>query len=641
MPKIDLVGFVKDILSSPFRRYLKYYDVALALAIIALAAISLWVAYLLRFEFDIPPEHYYNLLHVIALACVVKPLAFFGLGGDKSNWRYVDYHDLEIIALACLLSSFALLVAGFLTPWLYIPRGVIVIDCAISIFLVFQVRLSARLVREALLPKIRARRTGASQDRLSIVLVGAGDAGESLLNEIKRNVRLNYDVMAIFDDDPAKKGTYIHGSKVVGRVSLIPDFLRGVAIDMAIVAIPSANKYQMQAIFDVLRPLNIPVKTVPPLYELSPGGSLIGSLRDLNISDFLGRDEITVNTDEIKALIRDKVVLVTGAGGSIGSEICLQVLGYDPARLVMIDKSENLLFHLNRKLLSLESDGRPIRVFPELCDLRDFAALKRTMVKHSPQLVLHAAAHKHVFLQELNPVECFFNNVGGIRNIVRLSHEFGVLRFVLISTDKAINPTSVMGASKRICEMYCGAYSHLSKTVFMAVRFGNVIGSEGSVIPIFIDQINKGGPVTVTHPDVERYFMTIPEAVTLVLQAAAIGDRGQVLMLDMGSPIKIVDLARQLITLAGKTEEEISIKFVGLKPGEKLFEELNYGAEMCIPTEHNKITIWKSSVGKNHDIIEKVDSCLAKSDWSPDGSDIRSVMRELVPEYRPSDWQSS
>jgi FlaA1/EpsC-like NDP-sugar epimerase len=641
MPQIDFIGFVRDILNSPLRRYLQYYNAVLALAIAVLGGFSLWLAYIIRFEFDIPPEHFYNLLHVMGLACVVKPFAFFALGGHRANWRYVDHYDLEIIFLSCLISSLVLLLAGFFSSWLYIPRGVIIIDLAISTLIVYQVRIAARIAREVLLPRIRARQHRRSQDPLSVIVVGAGDAGESLLNEMKRNLRLNYDVKAIFDDDPSKRGFYVHGIKVVGRVQEIPEFVRESTIDLVIVAIPSANKNQMLRIYNILKPLEIPIKTVPYLYELPATGSLIGSLRDLNISDFLGRDEITVNTDEIKALIRDKVVLVTGAGGSIGSEICLQVLGYDPARLVMVDKSENLLFHLNRKLLSLESDGRPTRVYPELCDLRDFASLKRAMEKHSPQLVLHAAAHKHVFLQELNPVECFFNNVGGIRNIVRLSHEFGVLRFVLISTDKAINPTSVMGASKRICEMYCGSYSYISKTVFMAVRFGNVIGSEGSVIPIFIDQINKGGPVTVTHPDVERYFMTIPEAVTLVLQAAAIGSPGQVLMLEMGSPIKIVDLARQLIALAGKTEEDIPIRFIGLKPGEKLFEELNYSAEMCIPTEHKKITIWKSPAEKSRDIIQKVDSCLEKSDWSPDGSEIRAVMRELVPEYRPADWQSS
>lgn len=640
MRKLGLDFLARFIRDSPFRRRYLRYNFVLALTIAILAGFSLWLSYNLRFEFQIPEEHSFNLLIVIALACVVKPILFFAFGAHKSNWRYVDVYDIEIVALSCLASSGALLVPSFFSTWLYIPRGVLFIDFVIFLILACQVRIIGRLMRETLLPLVWPGSNQGVQEAPATIIIGTGDATEALLREIRRSKTSNYDVKAIFDVDDRKNYTLIHGVRVVGKIWKIKEFVKTTRVDLAIVAIPSADKQVMQHILSLLKVLNIRIKTLPYLYDIGSGESVLLSLRDLNIIDILGREEVIVNTSQIAILIRDKVVLVTGAAGSIGSEICRQVLNYNPKKLVILDKSENLLFHLNRNLSSIAEDVKTSQVCPELCDLRDYASLKRVMVRHVPGLVLHAAAHKHVFLQELNPLECFHNNVGGMRNIVRLSDELGVESFVLISTDKAVNPSSVMGASKRICEIYCQAYSFFSNTSFMAVRFGNVLGSEGSVIPIFLEQINKGGPVTVTDPEVQRYFMTIPEAVTLVLQAAAIGAPGQIMMLDMGKPTKILDLARQLIWIAGKNEDEIPIEFIGLKPGEKLFEELSRSSETSIDTEHKKIHIWKSSVENPKETVEKIDQWLEKCDRLSDETEVRLTINGIVPEYKPLDWES-
>ncbi|MEI7451112.1 MAG: nucleoside-diphosphate sugar epimerase/dehydratase [Desulfomonile sp.] len=640
MREIDLDSLVSTIMSSPSRRRYIKYDVLLALALVTLAGFSLWLSYNIRFEFQIPEEDFQNWLVVIGLVCVIKPILFFAVGAHKTNWRYVGFEDLEIVVLSCLISSAILIISGFFSTRLYIPRGVIIIDFAIFVPLACQLRIIGRVLRESLLPRMKEQYNTNHIEPLSTIIIGSGDPAEALLNEIKRNQRMQYDVKAIFDDGARKHGSYIHGKKIVGGTWEIAPFASTINVDLAIVAIPSADKHQMLKYHNILKPLGIRVKTLPHTNELPSSGSIIGSMRDLNIIDLLGRDEIIVNSDQIEELIRDKVVLITGAGGSIGSEICLQILRNNPKKLVILDKSENLLFHLHRKLLSVLEEGKESQVCVELCDLRDYTSLKRAMSKNVPGLVLHAAAHKHVFLQELNPIECFNNNVGGMRNIVQLSHELGVERFVLISSDKAVNPTGVMGATKRICEIYCQGYAAFSKTCFLAVRFGNVLGSEGSVIPIFLEQINTGGPVTVTHPEVKRYFMTIPEAVTLVLQASAIGTPGQIMMLDMGNPTKIVDLARQLIWIAGKTEDEISIEFTGLKHGEKLFEELRRTSETLIDTEHKKIHIWKSSIENPRETIQKIDHWLEKYTWLSDGAEIHSAIADIVPEYKPGEWES-
>jgi len=519
-----------------------------------------------------------------------------------------------------------------------IPRGVIIIDFLLNLVLTGGLRMSARFVRESVLI---TRRKGEGTETLKAVIIGAGDAGEMLIREINRNPKSGFTVQAVFDDDPAKKGRSIHGIRVLGTVEDVKSFTLRKPVDAAIIAIPSANRAQMNRINAVLKELNVSVKTLPPLHEIVAKSPALTQLRDIDITDLLGREEIRIDTEQVYELVHDKVVLVTGAGGSIGSELCRQIFQRSPKKLLLLERSENSLFHVHRKLAALEFRGRLPTLVPLLCDVTDRETLLHLLKKYRPHLVFHSAAHKHVTMQEANAHECFKNNVGGIRALVGACHEAGVDRFLLISTDKAVNPTCVMGATKRICEMYCVAYSRTSRTKFMSVRFGNVLASEGSVVPIFLEQIAAGGPVTVTHPDVKRYFMTIPESVTLVLQAAALGESGQIMILDMGDPIKIVTLARQLINLSGKSHDEVPIEFIGLKPGEKLFEELRCDNEVRIQTAHSKISIYNEDLDACEEVVEKVDRAVETILHGAHDIDVRRIVQEIVPEYQPMNAVSS
>jgi FlaA1/EpsC-like NDP-sugar epimerase len=490
-------------------------------------------------------------------------------------------------------------------------------------------RVSLRVLRE----KIRFILRQESGNISEAIVVGAGDAGEMLIREIARDTGLRFRVRALFDDDPKKQGLTIHGVKVIGGVEQIPFYVQDNHIELAIVAIPSANKAQMKRIHNFLKGLHIAVKTLPGLNEIIHGSAKLTQLRDINISDLLGREEIHIDSQQLKTLIAGKTVMVTGAGGSIGSELCRQILKRDPKMLILLERTENSLFHINRQLTEMV---REIPVIPVLCDVRDRLRVEEILGNYRPELVFHAAAHKHVPMQELNPGECFKNNVGGVQVLARACDKFGVSRFLLISTDKAVNPTSVMGSSKRVCEIYCQALGTLSNTKFLSVRFGNVLASEGSVVPIFLDQIARGGPITVTHPEMRRYFMTIPEAVTLVLQAAALGESGQIMVLEMGEPIKIVDLIQHLLQLVGKSADEIPIQYVGLRPGEKLSEELLAPYESSLETTHTNIKTFNSNGDHPAETIIKIELALEKVYAGMSEEDVRKMLKDLVPEYQPA-----
>lgn len=613
-------------------RYWVSHDRLLGIAIFIWGAFSITASYYIRFDFNVPDRQLLNISYIIMSVAVLKTAFFFLLGAHRANWRYVGVSEIKILLYVSLISSLLLFITASFFSKLSIPRGVVIIDFALFFLGASAIRLTGRIVRERIVQNYERHRNQLK----NAIIIGGGDAGEMLLREIRRNPASTYHVRAFFDDSRIKIGQHIHGVEIVGDVDSIPQYAASKNVEIALVAIPSANREQMNRIYNVLKPLAIPIKTLPPVLETVKGEKLTTRLRDINITDLLGREEIRVERDRINQLIRGKVVLVTGAGGSIGSEISRQVWNSNPGTLILLDKSENLLFHIHRKLDPDSNHSADSRIVPLLCDLRDRSVLEAAMSKYRPHVVLHAAAHKHVFMQELNPVECFRNNVGGIRNIAECSHKVGVDRFVLISTDKAVNPTSVMGATKRLCEMYCQAYSFKSPTSFFSVRFGNVLGSEGSVVPIFLEQINSGGPVTVTHPDVKRYFMTIPEAVALVLQATVIGKSGQILMLDMGEPIKILDLARQLIKIAGKTEEQIPIRFVGLKQGEKLFEKLSCDSECCTATEHPKVMLYTSEFKTDPDEFTSVtNSWVDKTNLNGSELNIRGIIKSLVKEYDP------
>jgi FlaA1/EpsC-like NDP-sugar epimerase len=568
-----------------------------------------------------------------SMVLAIKLVGVYVFRFHTLSWRHTGLRSIVRIILYAFSCAAAITLVDYLAPYFFIPRGVILIDANLTMVWAGIVLVGARIIRELILPRV----TTNSSNKMKTILIGAGDAGDLVLREITRNPNSGYEVKAIFDDNPNKKGYMIQGIRVHGVVDDIKEYVKTNAVDMILIAIPSANRRQMTVIYDKVRDLKISLKTLPSLLEMVNESRPLIRFRDINIQDLLGREEIKIRYRDIDSIITDKVVLVTGAGGSIGSEISRQVLNRRPKALLLLERSENLLFHIHRKLAPKIENHDEIKLFPLLMDCKDYDSVREVFNKHKPDLVLHAAAHKHVPLQEENPLECFRNNIGGIQTMARVSHEFNAERFLLISTDKAVKPVNVMGASKRVCELYCQAYGSISSTQFMAVRFGNVLGSEGSVVPIFLEQIEKGGPITVTHSEVTRYFMSIPEAVALVLQAAAIGNSGQLMMLDMGDPVRIMDLARQLILLSGKTEHEVGVEITGLRLGEKLSEELSCDWETCLPTDHKKIRIFRQTIDDPQQIVKLIDFWVAAA-FKPNNGlfDPLAALKSIVPEYRPA-----
>jgi len=611
------------------RRYV-HFNYWLFAIILALSGISFWYSYEFRFDFQVPFSFSRQRLLLLPYVAFLKVFVFYLLRGHSTNWRYVGLSDIPTLLLQGLICGAALFLLPLIREYLRIPRGVILIDFFTSVVLIGGARISMRLLRE------RTRLYvgwGETDSKRKAVVVGAGDAGEMILREIIRNPGTGFEVEAIFDDDPNKQRLTIHGIKVKGGVEDIPAYLQANPIHLVIVAIPSANNIQMKRNYNTLKNLNVAVKTLPSLVEIMGDSSTLTQLRDITVSDLLGREEVRIDTEQVQNLIADKVVVVTGAGGSIGSELCRQILKRRPKSLILVERAENSLFFIHRQLTEFAPDGV---VVPLLCDVRDRTRVYYEFGKFRPDLVFHAAAYKHVPMQELNAVECFKNNVEGVQTLAGASDQFGVSRFLLISTDKAVNPISVMGATKRVCEIYCQAFGRVSRTRFLSVRFGNVLASEGSVVPIFMDQIARGGPVTITHPEMRRYFMTIPEAVTLVLQATALGESGQIMVLNMGDPIKIVDLVHQLFQLVGKQEGQIPIEFIGLRPGEKIFEELCQDSEICLETSHAKIKIFNQSDDSGFKVIAKIDHAVDVVRSHNDELEVRRILKEIVPEYNPA-----
>jgi FlaA1/EpsC-like NDP-sugar epimerase len=599
-----------------------------------LSAASFWLSFELRFDFHVPQPYADYQLFLPLLVALLKTFVFVLLGGHTSSWRYAGIRDAERLLLHNLLCTGILWGLCFADGFSMVRRGSILIDFLMSSLLIGGFQLGLRLFRERFLITTHF---DSSSRRKRAIIFGAGDGGEMIAREVLRNQDSGLKIKAFFDDDPAKHGITVHGIPVKGGLERAPHYVEENNIDMAIVAIPSANNDQMRRIHEKLRALQISIKTLPPLVEIIRGAPSITQLRDINIADLLGRKEVRIDNEQVAGMIYGNVVLVTGAGGSIGSELCRQILQRGPAKLLLVERSENSLFHLHRHLMQLSGSTSLV---PILCDITDEQRVFEEFRYHRPDLVFHAAAHKHVPLQELHPAECFRNNVGGTRSVARASSAHGVKLFVMISTDKAVNPTSVMGATKRACEILCQAFAHESETKFVSVRFGNVLGSDGSVVPIFLEQIARGGPITVTHPEMRRYFMTIPEAVTLVLQAAAIGQSGQVLVLDMGHPIKIVDLAHQLIQLVDRSPSEIPIEYVGTRPGEKLFEELSCNGEACSQTSHNSIWIFDENGYRGRRDVEAIECALREVCEKSDISTTRKFLMQIVPEYAPENYCS-
>lgn len=612
-------------------RYVRFNHLLFA-SVFFLSGASFWLSYEFRFDFAVPPSFNAERLLLLPYVTVFKIVLFYMLRMHSTNWRYVGLSDLPRLLGHSLMGSGALVLVRVFSNSLIVPKGVILIDFFLSLVLIGGGRIGIRFLREHTRAII-----GKSESIVEkqAVIVGSGDSGEMIAREIVRNPRSGLRVNAFFDDDKGKKGLSIHGITVQGGMEDVPDYVEQHAIEMAIIAIPSANSAQMKRIYNIMKNLNISVKTLPAMHEIIEGSEKLQQLRDINITDLLGREEIQIDSDQLRSLICDRIVVVTGAGGSIGGELSRQILKRNPKCLVLIERSENSLFHIHRQLSEMAGRSNAESIIPLLCDVRDETRVNCEFEQIKPQVVFHAGAHKHVPMQELNPVECFNNNVGGMRTLSRASHEFGVSTFLLISTDKAVKPRSVMGASKRICEIYGQAMSRTSNTQFMSVRFGNVLASEGSVVPLFLNQIAKGGPVTITHPEMRRYFMTIPEAVTLVLQAAALGKSGQILVLEMGDPIKICDMVTQLVHLVGKDPRDIPVEFIGLRPGEKLQEQVYSSEEILTPTGHKKIKAFDVSKGNPEEIIAEIDEAIAFVDGCTDQVEVRRILKRLVPEYNP------
>lgn len=540
---------------------------------------------LLRFDGQVPSSH------LTFSASLVVPLTLFYLSFFylfrlyKHLWHYASINELLSIFLAVSSSSFFFFLISMVFPMAFFPRSVILIGWIFLLFFVGGSRLLLRIYRQ----NYNGLKYKREMDRKRVLIIGAGDAGVLVLKELKKHRELKYQTIGFIDDDTEKKGLEIHGVRILGTSQEMSSIIQDHSIDTVIITIPSASGQEVKRLMEIAKRAGVHVKILPGMYEIISDRVQVSQLRDVQVEDLLRRDPVKLIKEDICSYIYEKRVLITGGGGSIGSELCKQVTMFNPSSLIIFDINENNIFET---LETLETIFPPERIHAVVGSIQDQKRLRTVFSTYKPQVIFHAAAHKHVPLMEHNAEEAIKNNILGTQNVALLAHEFQVERFVLISTDKAVNPTNVMGASKRVAEMVVEMIDQTSKTCFLAVRFGNVLGSNGSVIPTFKRQIAKGGPVKVTHRDITRYFMTIPEAAQLVIQAGALGDGGEVFLLDMGDPVRIVDLAKDLIRLSGlEPEEDIEIEYIGLRPGEKLFEELLTLEEKTKETKHEKIFI--------------------------------------------------
>jgi len=592
---------------------------------------SLWLAYELRFDFAVEPGYQHERLFVLLWLIPVQ-LILLGLFHQlRTLLGYFSTPDLARMFQALTISS---VIAGIVWLWpgpgFAPPRGVIVLDFVLGLVGLTGVRLALRTLRESLSRSnngngLRKRRVG---------IIGAGDAGAVLAHELFLKPGYGLAPVAFFDDNQRKWHSRVHDIPVLGPPEKLLEINGRFGIEEVIIAMPSAPARRVGELVRMLRQARLPCKTVPSLDQLALGQVRVSQLRNVEVQDLLGRDHVELEIESIRQFLQDRVVLVTGAGGSIGSELCRQIATCRPRHLLLLDRSEPQSFQIEQELIA---SGHGQRIVPLVADILDLPRMRQIFASFHPQVVFHAAAHKHVPMMESQPCEAVKNNSLGTAQLADLALESSVDRFILISTDKAINPTSVMGATKRLAEMYVQALSasHSHQTKFMAVRFGNVLGSSGSVIPVFQRQIAEGGPVKVTHPEMKRYFMTIPEACLLVLQSAAQGTGGEIFVLDMGKPVKIVDLARQIIELNGlKPDEDIRIEFIGTRPGEKLFEELSHEGENFAPTTHPKICRFVSQPADLPQLRATLERFRASPhQLAPD--QIKLALRDAIPEYTP------
>ena len=603
---------------------------------------ALYAAHLIRFDFDVPPGFLASFYRILPYVLIAKIVCFYYFDLYRGMWRYTSIADL-INIIKAVSAGTLLIFCFFLLKYRFVgfSRAIFLIDWCLTILFISGFRLVVRIyfetagtgkswletLRSIIIP-LKRKMPGTR----NLLIIGAGDCGEKIFREIRDNARLQFNVVGFLDDNPAKVGMKIHGSPVLSGIGDIQTVARTVKAEEVLIAIPSASSQDIRRIVEICDKSGLKYKTIPGMGELINGKVTVSAIREVAYQDLLGREVIRLDEEKIGAHLKEKNVLVTGAGGSIGSELCRQICRFEPKKIILFERAESPLHAIE---LELKQSFKNIKVISILGDIQDRSQLEKAFKANRPHIVFHAAAYKHVPMLELQPWKAIDNNILGTKNLIDISTRTHVARFVFVSTDKAVRPANIMGASKRLSEMLvqgqnaCG----LSQTRYMIVRFGNVVGSVGSVVPLFKKQIEKGGPVTVTHPDVTRYFMTIPEACQLILQAGAMGNGGEIFILDMGTSIKIDDMARDLIRLSGfEPDVDIKIEYVGLRPGEKLYEELITEGENIVPTHHEKIMVLTGIECDLQLLNGKVDE-LAQLATEQSGDEIKSKLMEIVPEY--------
>ncbi|OGR12189.1 MAG: capsule biosynthesis protein CapD [Desulfobacula sp. GWF2_41_7] len=617
--------------------------IILAIDIIFLV-LSFYTAHLIRFDFILPEyakEKFFNMLPYVLC---VKIFYFYFFDMYRGMWRYTGINDLLNVVKASTLGSLTIIaVILYVNRFENVSRSVFIIDWCFTLISIAGLRVITRLAFEQFTENISVQDLKEVFFKLfrvipkhskGVIIIGAGDCGEKICREIIEDASLKYHVEGFLDDDGSKSGRKIHGIPILGEIDGVADAVRSTGAQEVIIAIPSLGRERMRQIIHTCKAADIVFKTVPSMSELINGKVTISSIRPVEYRDLLGREPVNLEKDKIGDYLGGKTVLVTGGGGSIGSELCKQICKFNPEKVILFERAETPLYEID---LELKKEFPHLIILPVLGDVQNEREIEAVFETYAPDIVFHAAAYKHVPMLELHPAKAVENNIIGTQNLVDAAIKFQSKKFVLISTDKAVNPANVMGASKRIAEMIL-QYNSLQKdlkTSFITVRFGNVIGSAGSVIPLFKKQIEEGGPVTVTHPDIIRYFMLIPEACQLILQAGAMGKGGEIFILEMGEPVKIDNMARELIRFSGfEPDVDIKIKYTGLRPGEKLYEELMTNQEDVVATGHQKIMVLNSHMGDGN-LLDRLEE-LKTAASNKNNHQIKKLLQQMIPEYNPN-----
>lgn len=595
-----------------------------------LVCLAFWLAFVFRFDADIPVRYKQVLLDALPWMVPLKLTVFYLCRLYYGMWRYTSLKDLRNVMIASVTSSLIFLSLLFLQQKLgFFPRTVLVMDLILTFLFIAGIRVSIRMIMTRLEGKSRESFFDSRLNK-RMAVIGAGRTGESVIREMNSNPDLKMRPVVLFDDDQVKQGKAVHGTPIVGGVDQL--YKNSRLFDEIIIALPSVKGERIREIVQLCEKTKKPFRIMPNMAELMDGKISVKATRKVRVEDLLGREEVNLDLNLINKSYSEKTVLITGAGGSIGSELVRQIGKFKPGQIVLVDFSEYNLFKIDLQVRQIFPD---IHVSSKLVDIRKMDMVSRLMAETKPEIVLHAAAYKHVPLQEMNPWEAVFNNILGTRNLIQASIESKAERFILVSTDKAVRPTNVMGATKRCAEMLTECVNGISSCKFAAVRFGNVLGSSGSVIPVFEEQIRGGVPITVTHPDVTRYFMSVSEAAQLILQAGAMAEGGEIFLLDMGKTVRIQDMARDLIRLHGlEPDKDVPIVYTGLRPGEKLYEELITEGEGIVETRHEKIKVIRGQHCNQNELDPKIEELLtAASTYDPEK--VKEHLKIIVPEYVP------